>query len=66
MCKFDHLLHIFMCEFVNFVHNLHCLLTNLHSEQKIYSTAGLTGRDKYASTLGERHLDPMGPRGTPK
>ena len=32
---------------VNFVHNLRCLLKNLRSQQKIYATAGPTGPDKY-------------------
>ena len=32
---------------VNFVHNLRCLLKNLRSQQKFYATAGPTGRDKY-------------------
>ena len=32
---------------VNFVHNLRCLLKNLRSQQKFYATAGPTGPDKY-------------------
>ena len=32
---------------VNFVHNLRCLLKNLRSQQKFYATAGCTGCDKY-------------------
>ena len=32
---------------VNFVHNLRCLLKNLRSQQNFYATAGPTGPDKY-------------------
>ena len=32
---------------VNFVHNLRCLLKNLRSQQKFYATAGCTGCNKY-------------------
>ena len=61
MNKFDHSLLILRKNFensdrsmyaicvgwVNFVHSLRCLLNNLRSQQKIYATAGRTGRDKY-------------------
>ena len=61
MNKFDHSLLILRKNFensdrsmyaicvgwVNFVHSLRCLLKNLRSQQKIYATAGPTGRDKY-------------------
>ena len=44
---------------VNFVHNLRCLLKNLRSQQKFYATAGPTGPDKYElchlpSFIGQR------------
>ena len=32
---------------VNFVHNLHCLLKNLRGQQKFYATAGRAVCDKY-------------------
>ena len=57
MCKFDQYLHTsrksginvyaICVGWVNFVHNLRCLLKNLRSQQKFYATAGPTGPDKY-------------------
>ena len=57
MCKFDQYLHTsrksginvytICVGWVNFVHNLRCLLNNLRSQQKFYATAGPTGPDKY-------------------
>ena len=38
---------------VNFVHNLRCLLKNLRSQQKFYATAGPTGPDKYELCNGD-------------
>ena len=69
MCKFDQYLHTSrksdrnVCAicvgWVNFVHNLRCLLKNLRSQQKFYATAGPTGPDKYELwTLGPKILDP--------
>ena len=57
MCKFDQYLHTsrksginvyaICVGWVNFVHNLRCLLKNLRSQQNFYATAGPTGPDKY-------------------
>ena len=57
MCKFGQYLHTsrksginvyaICVGWVNFVHNLRCLLKNLRSQQKFYATAGPTGPDKY-------------------
>ena len=46
---------------VNFVHNLRCLLKNLRSQQKFYATAGPTGPDKYELWTQTRRL--VQPRG---
>ena len=61
MCKFDQYLHTsrksginvyaICVGWVNFVHNLRCLLKNLRSQQKFYATAGPTGPDKYELCL---------------
>ena len=37
----------YMWAWVNFVHNLHCLLKNLRGQQKFYATAGRAVCDKY-------------------
>ena len=65
MCKFDQYLHTsrksginvyaICVGWVNFVHNLCCLLKNLCSQQKFYATDGRTSRDKY-------HVDMIGQR----
>ena len=63
MCKFDQYLHTsrksginvyaICVGWVNFVHNLRCLLKNLRSQQKFYATAGPTGPDKYELWLSD-------------
>ena len=71
MCKFDQYLHTsrksginvnaICVGWVNFVHNLRCLLKNLRSQQKFYATAGPTGPDKYelCTTLNGEHQLPQ-------
>ena len=65
MCKFDQYLHTsrksginvyaICVGWVNFVHNLRCLLKNLRSQQKFYATAGPTGPDKYDVWICQIH-----------
>ena len=69
MCKFDQYLHTsrksginvyaICVGWVNFVHNLRCLLKNLRSQQKFYATAGPTGPDKYELCVGMRVMNKL-------